>query len=56
MGAGQFFVADAGSAFTMTAGPDGSTYVETWPRPVAELETYWHEEGWIRAATESGRR
>jgi hypothetical protein len=30
----------------MTAGPEGVTYIETWPEPVALLETYWHEGGW----------
>ena len=40
---GEFWISDAGTPFTMTAGPDGVTYVETWPEPVARLETYWHE-------------
>jgi mannose-6-phosphate isomerase-like protein (cupin superfamily) len=45
--AGDVFISRAGTAYTMTAGPEGVTYIETWPRPVAELETYWHNEGWV---------
>jgi hypothetical protein len=47
VGAGQFFVSDAGTPFTTTAGPEGAIYIATWPAPVATLETYWHEDGWI---------
>jgi mannose-6-phosphate isomerase-like protein (cupin superfamily) len=45
--AGQVFVSRAGTAYTMTAGDEGVTYIETWPRPVTELETYWHDHGWV---------
>jgi mannose-6-phosphate isomerase-like protein (cupin superfamily) len=45
--AGQFFVTGAGTPYTLTAGSDGVTFVETWPRPVSELETYWHASGWV---------
>ena len=31
----------------MTAGPEGVTYIETWPEPVTALETYWHDVGWV---------
>ena len=47
VGSGEFWISDAGTPFTMTAGPEGVTYVETWPEPVAKLETYWHDVGWI---------
>lgn len=46
--AGEVFVSRAGTAYTMTAGPEGVTYIETWPRPVKELETVWHDKGWVR--------
>lgn len=44
---GQVFISRAGTAYTMTAGEQGVTYIETWPRPVTELETYWHDYGWM---------
>jgi quercetin dioxygenase-like cupin family protein len=47
VGPGQFLVSRAGTPYTMTAGPDGVTYIETWPRPLPELETYWHDVGWV---------
>ncbi|WP_024793581.1 cupin domain-containing protein [Tomitella biformata] len=43
---GEFFISRAGTAYTMTAGPEGVTYIETWPRSVTELETFWHDFGW----------
>ncbi|PVX63332.1 cupin domain-containing protein [Rhodococcus globerulus] len=46
---GEFFLSRAGTAYTMTAGSEGVTYIETWPKPVAELETYWHDFGWLEA-------
>ena len=39
MGPGQCFLSRAGTPYTMTAGPEGVTYIETWPSPVTELET-----------------
>jgi hypothetical protein len=47
VGAGQFFVVGAGTPFSTTAGPEGATYVETWPEPAARVETYWHDAGWV---------
>lgn len=44
---GQFWVATAGTPHRLTAGPEGVTYFETWNKAIAELETYWHDEGWI---------
>ena len=49
IGPGQFFVSDAGTPLTMTAGPQGVTYVATRPQPSAPLETYWHDsDAWLR--------
>ncbi|MFC1437264.1 cupin domain-containing protein [Streptacidiphilus sp. N1-10] len=48
VGPGEVFLSRAGTPYTMTAGPEGVTYIETWPRPVAELKTYWHDFGWVR--------
>ncbi len=47
VGPGQFFVIDAAMPYTLTAGADGATFVETWPEPVTKLETYWHDHGWV---------
>ncbi|WP_232838569.1 cupin domain-containing protein [Streptomyces geranii] len=48
VGPGDFFLSRAGTPYTMTAGPEGVTYIETWPKPVTELQTYWHDVGWVR--------
>ncbi len=48
VGPGEVFLSRAGTPYTMTAGSEGVTYIETWPRPVAELKTYWHDFGWVR--------
>ncbi|PXW32690.1 UNVERIFIED_CONTAM: hypothetical protein DES50_103478 [Williamsia faeni] len=45
--AGDMFVSHANTPYTMTAGPEGVTYIETWPVPVTELETIWHDVGWV---------
>ena len=47
VGPGDFFISRAGTPYTMTAGPEGVTYIETWPKPVTELETTWHDVGWV---------
>ncbi|PXW32691.1 UNVERIFIED_CONTAM: hypothetical protein DES50_103479 [Williamsia faeni] len=44
---GQFWVTTAETPHRLTAGPEGAIFVETWSKPIAELETYWHDEGWI---------
>jgi hypothetical protein len=44
---GEFWVTDAGTPSSLTAGPDGVVYVESWSAPVDQLETYWHDHGWI---------
>ena len=47
VGPGECFLSRAGTAYTMTAGPEGVTYIETWPNSVRTLETYWHDVGWV---------
>ncbi|ODU06021.1 MAG: hypothetical protein ABS81_05765 [Pseudonocardia sp. SCN 72-86] len=47
IGPGEFWISDAGTPYLMTAGPEGVTYVETWPEPMATLQTFWHDEGWV---------
>lgn len=47
VGPGECFISRAGTPYTMTAGPDGVTYIETWPEPLPALETYWHDVGWV---------
>jgi len=44
---GEFWISEAGTAYMMTAGPRGVTYIETWPDPMSTLKTYWHDGGWI---------
>ena len=41
VGAGQFFVTDAGTPFKVTAGPEGATYIENFPQTAATIETVW---------------
>jgi len=45
---GDVFVSHAGTPYTMTAGPEGVVYIETWPGPIRQLTTTWHDSGWIR--------
>ena len=47
VGAGDSFISRAGTPYTMTAGAQGVVYIETWPHPVRQLETVWHDEGWV---------
>jgi mannose-6-phosphate isomerase-like protein (cupin superfamily) len=47
VGPGDFFISRAGTPYTMTAGAEGVTYIETWPEPVPSLLTYWHDVGWV---------
>lgn len=46
-GLGEFWVTDAGTPYTVTAGPDGVVYVESWSEPVDRLETCWYDHGWV---------
>ena len=45
---GCFFTSRAGTPYTMTAGPEGVTYIETWGVPVSKLKTVWYDFGWVR--------
>ncbi len=45
---GCFFTSRAGTPYTMTAGPEGVTYIETWGTPVTSLKTVWYDFGWVR--------
>jgi len=47
VGPGEFWISDAGTSYMMTAGPEGVTYIETWPEPMRTLQTIWHDGGWI---------
>jgi quercetin dioxygenase-like cupin family protein len=47
--AGEFWICEVGTPYTMTAGPEGATYIECWDDQVALIETYWHDDkSWIR--------
>ena len=45
---GDVFISHAGTPYTMTAGPEGVVYIETWPGPIRQLTTTWHDSGWVR--------
>ena len=47
VGPGEFFLSRAGTPYTMMAGPEGVTYIETWTENVRKLETVWHDVGWV---------
>jgi mannose-6-phosphate isomerase-like protein (cupin superfamily) len=47
VGPGAFWISKAGTSYLMTAGPEGVSYTETWPEPMANLLTWWHDEGWV---------
>ena len=44
---GNFFTSRAGTPYTMTAGPEGVSYIETWGTPVTSLKTVWYDFGWV---------
>jgi quercetin dioxygenase-like cupin family protein len=49
VGPSEFWVAEAGVPCTVTAGPQGVTYLECWNGALALAETYWHDdEHWKR--------
>lgn len=44
---GDFWISEANSKHTMTAGPEGAVFVETWPVWV-QLKTTWYPgDGWV---------
>ncbi|MFT4262940.1 MAG: hypothetical protein QM572_06145 [Nocardioides sp.] len=47
--AGEFWICEVGTPYTMTAGPEGVIYIQCWDGPMALIETYWHDDkNWIR--------
>ena len=44
-----YWTTDAETPYTVTAGPDGLVYVESWPEPIEHVETWWHDHGWTRS-------
>jgi len=47
----DFWSADANTPYSLTAGPAGVTYFESWPIALSPtlLETYWHDDPhWVR--------
>jgi hypothetical protein len=50
VGPGEYFISRPGTPYTMTAGPEGVTYIETWPVPASHLHTWWYDWGWIDRA------
>ena len=48
VGPGEFFLSYPGTPYTMTAGPEGVIYIETWPQHVTGGgDTIWYDVGWI---------
>jgi mannose-6-phosphate isomerase-like protein (cupin superfamily) len=48
VGPGQFFLSHPGTPYTMTAGPEGVIYIETWPQHITGGgDTIWYDVGWI---------
>jgi len=46
---GMFFLSYPGTPYTMTAGPEGVTYIETWPHHVmGGGDTIWYDKGWTK--------
>lgn len=49
---GQFCVIDEDTPFAVEAGPDGVTYVRSWPLGSDDLTTCWHlDPAWVRRST-----
>jgi hypothetical protein len=44
IGPSEFWVAEAGVPYTVTAGPEGVTYLECWDDAMTLAETYWHDD------------
>jgi quercetin dioxygenase-like cupin family protein len=46
---GEYWHTDPGTKLTMTAGPDGARYVETWPVWVIDHSTTWYDgDSWVK--------
>jgi quercetin dioxygenase-like cupin family protein len=49
LGEDEFWIAEAGSPYTLTAGPEGAIYLESWDAPLTTIENYWHDDAaWAR--------
>jgi hypothetical protein len=44
IGPSEFWVAEPGVPYTVTAGPEGVTYLECWDDAMTLAETYWHDD------------
>lgn len=44
IGPSEFWVAEPGVPYTVTAGPEGVTYLECWNGSMTLAETYWHDD------------
>jgi hypothetical protein len=45
---GQCFLSLPGTPYTMTAGPEGVVYIETWPDHIMGGGfTFWYDVGWV---------
>jgi quercetin dioxygenase-like cupin family protein len=42
LGPGQFCVIEADTAYSLTAGPAGATFLTSWPQDARERVTCWH--------------
>jgi len=50
LGDGQYCVLEAGTAFSLTAGPEGVTFLASWPQGAPEPGTCWHPDpAWVPA-------
>lgn len=48
IGLGEFCISEADAKHRMTAGPEGATYIETWPVWVQLVSTWYDGPGWVR--------
>lgn len=46
--AGDFWISEANVKQTMTAGPEGVTYVDTWPVWVQLYTTWYDDDHWVK--------
>jgi mannose-6-phosphate isomerase-like protein (cupin superfamily) len=48
LGPDEFWIAEAGTPYTLTAGPEGAIYLESWDAPLTTIENYWHDDAnWV---------
>ena len=47
--AGEFWIGEAETPYSMTAGAEGVTYIECYPESMSIVETVWHDDpNWVR--------